>query len=196
MTKLKPMVRAALVWATAATVPMLGSTAAAKDKTVLFLDCFAVQMDGGRTGTIEVGIERWSSPDELETLKTVLIEQGPEKLLEAVQKLKPRAGFIRTPGTLGWDVHYARRTPLPGGGTKVVFVTDRPIGFLEARHAGRSMDYQFQMAEIRLNQDGGMKGSGTYVGAAKVTYDKEKNEIEIENWGTEPVRLTRVQVRE
>ena len=40
------------------------------------------------------------------------------------------------------------------------------------------------------------QGSGTYVGAGKVTYNKEKNSIEIENYGTEPVRLSIVQVRE
>lgn len=176
-------------------VPMLASTAAAKDKTILFLDCFAVQMDSGRTGNIEVGIERWSEPGELDTLKTVLVEQGTDKLLKAVQKLKPRAGFIRTPNSLGWDVHFAQQTPLPGGGTKVVFVTDRPIRGLEAMRDDRSMDYQFILSEIRLDKDGGKKGEGTYVGAGKVTYNKEKNSIEIENYGTQPVRLNLVQVR-
>lgn len=39
------------------------------------------------------------------------------------------------------------------------------------------------------------QGSGTYVGAGKVTYNKEKNSIEIENYGAEPVRLSMVQVR-
>jgi hypothetical protein len=175
--------------------PMLASTAAAKDKTILLLNCFAVQMDNGRTGTIEIGIERWSDPGELDTLKTVLVEQGTDKLLKAVQKLKPRAGFVRTPNSLGWDVHFARQAPLPGGGTRVVIVTDRPISGIEAIRNDRSMDYEFQLAEIHLDKDGGSKGSGTYVGAGKVTYNKEKNSIEIENYGTEPVRLNMVQVQ-
>lgn len=174
---------------------LMAPSAAAKDKTVLFLDCFSIRMDSGRAGNIEIGIERWSEPGELDTLKTVLIEQGTDKLLSAVQKLKPRAGFVRTPNTLGWDIHFAQQSPLPGGGTRVIFVTDRPISGLEARRNDRSMDYQFMLGEIRLDKDGGKKGSGTYVGAGKVTYDKEKNEIEIENYGIEPVRLSQVQVR-
>ncbi|MGB5675475.1 MAG: hypothetical protein WBO43_13095 [Gemmatimonadota bacterium] len=195
MTRRNPAWTILVAFVLALVMPMLVSTTAAKDKTILFLDCFAVQMDGGRTGSIEIGIERWSEPGELDTLKTVLVEQGTDKLLKAVQKLKPRAGFVRTPNSLGWDVHFARQTPLPGGGTRVVIVTDRPINGLEAMRGGRSMDYEFQLAEIHLDKDGGAKGEGTYVGAGKVTYNKEKNSIEIENYGTEPVRLNMVQVR-
>ena len=132
----------------------------AKDKTVLFLDCFSIQMDSGRSGNIEIGIERWSEPEERQDLATVLVEQGTDKLLKAVQKIKPRAGFIRTPNSLGWDVHFAQQSPLPGGGTKVVFMTDRPISGLEARQDGRSMDYQFQLGQIHLDKDGGKKGAG------------------------------------
>jgi hypothetical protein len=172
------------------------SPAAAKDKTLLFLDCFSIAMDAGRSGSIEIGIERWSAPGERDALKTVLIEQGTDKLLKAVQKLEPRAGFVRTPNSLGWDIHFARQTELPGGGSRVVFVTDRPISGLEAMRNNRSMDYQFMLAEIHLVKDGDKeKGTGTYVGAGKVTYNEKDDAIEIENYGTEPVRLSSCQVR-
>jgi hypothetical protein len=174
--------------------PMVASTATAKDKTILYLNCFAIGMEQGLSGSIDIGIERWSEPGELNTLKNVLIEQGPEKLLRAIQKLKPRAGFIRTPNSLGWDIHFASQAPLPGGGTKVVIITDRQIGYREAVRDGRSMDYQFTLAEIRLDKDGGKKGEGKLVGAGKITYNKKTNSIEIENYGTEPVRLSEVQV--
>jgi hypothetical protein len=169
---------------------------AAKDKTLLFLNCFSIDMDSGRSGSIDIGIERWSEPGEREALKTVLVEQGSEKLLKAVQKLEPRAGFVRTPNSLGWDIHFARQTPLASGGSRVVFVTDRPIGGREAMRNDRSMDYQFMLAEIHLVKDGDKeKGTGTYVGAGKVTYNEKDEAIEIENWGTEPVRLSSCQVR-
>jgi len=172
------------------------SPAAAKDDTILFVSCFSVDMDSGRSGSIDIGIERWSEPGELDALKTVLIEQGSDKLLKAVQKIKPRAGFVRTSQTLGWDIHFARQTPLASGGSRVVFVTDRPISGLEARRNNRSMDYQFMLAEIHLVKDGDkQKGTGTYVGAGKVTYNEKDRTIEIENWGTEPVRLSSCQVR-
>lgn len=185
---------ASVVMAGLAAVPT-APTALAKDKTVLYMECFSISMDRGASGTIEIGIERWSEPGELDQLKTVLVEQGTDELLKTVQKIKPRAGFIRTTNTLGWDIHFAQKTPLPGGGSKVIFITDRPISGLEARRNDRSMDYQFQLAQIHLDKDGGKKGEGTYVGAARVTYDKDKNTIGIENYGSEPVRLSQVQVR-
>ena len=175
-------------------LPLVSPTVAAKDNTILYLNCFAVGMTQGRAGSIDIGIERWSSESELDDLRVVLIEQGRDKLLEAVQKIKPRAGFIRTPNTLGWDVHFAQQTPLPGGGTKVVIITDREIGGLEAMRDNRSMDYRFTLAEIHLDKDGGKKGEGKLVGAAKITYNKKEHSIEIENYGTEPVRLSEVQV--
>jgi hypothetical protein len=169
---------------------------AAKDKTLLFLNCFSIDMDSGRSGSIDIGIERWSEPGEREALKTVLVEQGSEKLLKAVQKIQPRAGFVRTPNSLGWDIHFAQQTPLASGGSRVVFVTDRPISGLEARRNNRSMDYRFMLAEVHLVKDGDKeKGTGTYVGAGKVTYNEKDEAIEIENWGTEPVRLSSCQVR-
>jgi hypothetical protein len=172
------------------------SPAVAKDKTILFVDCFSVKMDSGRAGNIEIGIERWSEPGELDTLKSILIEQGSDKLLKAVQKIKPRAGFVRTPNSLGWDIHFAQQTPLASGGSRVVFVTDRPIGGLEAMRDNRSVDYNFMLAEIHLVKDGDKeKGTGTYVGAGKITYNEKDKAIEIENWGTEPVRLSSCQVR-
>jgi hypothetical protein len=46
------------------------------------------------------------------------------------------------------------------------------------------------VCEMRLGPDG--KGEGKLVTAAKVSYDKEKRQLEIENYGNEPVRLTQV----
>jgi hypothetical protein len=54
------------------------------------------------------------------------------------------------------------------------------------------MDYQFSLAEIRLGADG--KGQGKAITAAKLTFNKETNTLEIENYEREPVRLNEVAV--
>ena len=41
----------------------------------------------------------------------------------------PKAGYIRTPNTLAWDIRYARQNPMEDGGRQIVVGTDRPIGF-------------------------------------------------------------------
>jgi hypothetical protein len=173
----------------------LAPLASAKDKPVLSLTAFAVNMSGvgrARAETLQIVIERWSTDEERQKLLDILVESGSDKLMDAVQKIKPRAGYIRTTTSLGWDVQFAREQELPSGGRRIIFATDRPMGFYELRNNTRSVDYEFMLCEIRLGPDG--KGEGKLAGGSKITYDRAKKVIEVENYGIEPVRLTQVTV--
>jgi hypothetical protein len=154
---------------------------------------FAVQMDtpnGAAAGPLDITIERWTTEAERAGLRSALIDKGSDALLSALQDAK-KAGFIRaTGGGLGWDIRYARREPLPNGGYRVVFATDRPMSFYERTSHPRSADYEFLVAELRIGPDG--EGEGKLFPAAKVTFDKGENAIEIENYQTQPVQLTKV----
>ena len=181
--------------AAALIVPLVASTASAKDEEILRLRAFAINMNNGsRAGTIDIVIERWSTPEEAAELKATLIEKGDEKLLDALQKIKPRCGFARTSTSLGWDIYFARETPLPDGGRKIVVATNRPVGMWEARNSGRSMDYRFSLAEVRLPATG--KGQGKAIPRAELTFNAQTNTLEIENWDVQPVRLNEVEVIE
>lgn len=162
----------------------------------LRMTAFAVNMSGvGRGGaqTLEIVIERWSSDEERKRLTDILQEKGSDKLLDALEGIKPRAGFIRTNRSLGWDIQFARQQDLPSGGRRILFGTDRPMGFYEMRNNTRSADYEFMLCEIRLGADG--KGEGKLALSAKISYDKEQKEVEIENYAQQPVRLTQVVVQ-
>jgi hypothetical protein len=172
----------------------LPTTARAADP-LLRLQAFAVNMSGvGRANaqTLQIVIERWTTDEERAALQSALVEKGTEKLMDKLQDIKPRAGYIRTNTSLGWDIQYARQNDLPSGGQRIVFATDRPISFREAANQPRSRDYDFMVCEIRLGPDG--KGVGKLAAATKITYDKEKKQIELENYGQEPVRLTEVKI--
>jgi hypothetical protein len=159
----------------------------------LRMNAFAVNLSGvGRTRptTLDIVIERWSTEEQQKKLLDTLVERGEEKLMDLVQDIKPRAGYIRTTQSLGWDISFARYADLPSGGYRIVFVTDRPMGFYELRNNTRSRDYEFMVCEIRLNKDG--KGEGKLSSATKITYDKDSKEVTLENYGIEPVRLTTV----
>jgi hypothetical protein len=172
---------------------MATPTRAADEAPILRLRAFAVDLnDRVRTNTIDIVIERWSKPEETASLKAVLVEKGGDKLLSALQKVKPRCGYARTSTSLGWDIYFANEVPLPDGGRKIILASDRPVSFWEARNSGRSMDYEFSLVEIRLPAEG--KGQGKAIKAAKVGFDKEKNTLEIENYQREPVRLNEVTV--
>jgi hypothetical protein len=173
-------------------VPMAAS-AWAKEPALLRLRAFSVDLnDRARTNTLDIVIERWSTPEEISSLRAVMLEQGDDRLLSALQKTKPRCGYVRTSTNLGWDVYFARETPLPDGGRKIVLASDRPVSMWEARNAGRSMDYQFSLAEIRLPKEG--KGEGKAIPYAQLTFNQATNVLEIENYQREPVRLNEVTV--
>jgi len=162
---------------------------------ILSLRAVAVNMSGvgrARAGTIDIVIERWSTDEEREQLRDVLIEKGGDRLLSALQKIKPRAGYLRTSTSLGWDIQFAREDEFGDGGRRIVFATDRPMNFWELRNQARSSDYEFVLCDIRLTKAG--KGTGKLAGAAKIEWKGDTRTVEIENYGIEPVRLTEVQV--
>jgi hypothetical protein len=169
--------------------------ARAEDAKPLRLTAFAVNMSGvGRGGaqTLQIVIERWSTDEERKRLIDILVEKGSDKLLDALDDIKPRAGYIKTTRSLGWDIQFARLHEMPGGGRRIVFGTDRPIAFSEATNNTRSSDYEYMLCEIRLDASG--KGEGKLAVAAKITFDKAQQKVEIENYGQQPVRLTQVTV--
>jgi hypothetical protein len=182
-----------LLLAVASAAPLGASRAAAEDKALLRLRAWAVNLNNGaRTNTMEIVIERWSTEEEIEKLRGILVEQGGDKLLPAVQKVKPRCGYVRTTNTLGWDVQFARETTLDDGTRKIVIGTDRPISFWEARNNPRLSDYEFSLAEIRLPKEG--KGQGKAITAAKLSWNKQTQMLEIENYQREPVRLNEITI--
>ena len=149
----------------------------------------AVNMNRGAAGNVEIAVTQWSTDGERDRLMSVLMNQGPEKLLDVLQDL-PRKGYFRAPSQLGWDIHFARRMPGKDGGERVVLVTDRRIGFWEASNQPRSIDYPFTVIELRLNGDG--EGEGKISVATRIVADKENNIITLENYDIQPVLLTHV----
>jgi hypothetical protein len=136
-------------------------------------------------------IERWSSERERDELIATLKDKGPDALLRQLQKL-PRVGYIQRSGgqTIGWDLHFARERKLEDGGRQIIIATDRPIGAWEAANRPRSIDYAFTLVDIRCDGDG--KGVGKLAIASKVSIDDRTGKIEVENFSSEPVRLTHV----
>jgi hypothetical protein len=142
---------------------------------------------GGAVGRVDVTITRYSTDEEREQLRAALVENGTEGLLEQLQKMPP-VGYIRGNDSIGWDLHYARETTTDGA-RRIVFATDRPVSWLEARNAPRTIDYRFTIGELRMTGD---KGEGTLAVAVKVKYDADAKVIELENYASEPLRLLQV----
>jgi hypothetical protein len=138
-------------------------------------------------GTVLIHISRWSTEMERARLIQTLQQKGPEKLLDELQDMKS-VGTIRTPDSLAYDLRYAHARPGEDGGRQIVLATDRPIGFWEAVHQPRTIQYPFTVIQMQIGADG--KGKGTLSYATKIV--AHNNVVELENFATQPVMLTEI----
>ena len=154
----------------------------------------------GANAVLEITLDRWSTADERAKLLAD-VPKGQDTLLRALQKL-PVKGRIRIPGwtgpdpqnyRLGWNLQYAWHEPLPDGGERIVIATDRYMSFRETVNNPRTTDYPFLLMQFHLNREG-TTGEGKMVAFAQIQFDKKKNVMEIENYGTEPQRLNNIKV--
>jgi hypothetical protein len=162
-------------------------------KDPLRFTAFNVSMPTGVAGVTEITIERWTTVEErtalLKLVETAKYgEGGQRKLLSALQKVKPRTGFIRTPNSIGWDLRYAVENKLDDGSRQIVIVTDKPVSFAAAASQGRVMDYPFTLIEMRMKPN--EKGEGKMLAATSILV--KNGRLELENYGQEPVRLTEI----
>ena len=149
----------------------------------------AVDINTGRSGQIQINVDRWSTAAERERLTGALHAKGPDELLKVVQDTRP-VGRIRTPDSIGYELRYAQQRPGPDGGRDIVLATDRPISFLEAVSQPRSIRYPFTLIQIHIKPDG--TGEGKLAVATKITADPDTKMIEIEDFANQPVRLVEV----
>lgn len=138
-------------------------------------------------GQVEIVVERYSTEAEAEKIMQVLLEKGPETLLETIQSM-PRVGYFRTPNSIGYDIRFARKVPGEDGGEVISMMTDRYIGFWEAVNRPRTIDYPFTLIELRIGADG--RGEGKMSLATKIIVEKKKNTIVLEDYKSQPVLLT------
>ena len=193
------MAGASLMTATMLTMP--APTQASSEK--LHISAWAVNMSNigtGATAQVDFLVDRWSTEAEREMLITSMLEQGQDGLLKKLRAM-PSHGRMRFPAwqgpdplhaALGWDLRYAWQTPLPDGGQRIVLALDRYISFWEQRNQPRTIDYPFTFIELRVDKNG--EGEGKMSIATKVTFDKTKKVIELENYASEAVRLNKVKV--
>jgi hypothetical protein len=178
----------ALAIVAAASLPATAQVASNTEREAF--TAFAVNISNvgpTRATPIDIVIERWSSDAERDRLFAIFKEKGPDDLLDALRDTK-RVGYIRTPDSLAYDLHYARQMPAEDGGRRIVLATDRPISFWEATRRPRSIDYPFTLIELRLDDNG--EGVGKLSIATKITL--EGNVMVLENFANQPVMLNNV----
>lgn len=151
---------------------------------------FAINLNataGAASSPLDIVIERWTTDAQRDHLMEIFKKGGPDELLSELRD-QPRVGYMRTPDSLAYDLHYARELPGEDGGRRIVLATDRPIGFWEATNRPRSIDYPFTLIELRV--DGQGRGEGKLSIATRLTLNG--NVLTLENYQSQPVMLKNV----
>lgn len=178
----------ALGLAVSTAMPSAQSNMARPEKFTAFAVDISNTAPRANASVVDIQINRWSTDAERDQLLQVLKEKGQEGLLSALQKL-PVVGGIRTPGSLNYDIHFARQRPEAEGGRMVFLMTDRYINAWEAMNRPRTMDYPFTLIQLQLDKSG--KGVGKASIATKITQEVDGT-IELENFSNQPVMLNDV----
>ena len=187
--------RSALFAAASAVALMLSSSAPSAQSNIAKPEkftAFAVDISNtaprANASVVDIEIKRWSTDAERDQLLQVFRDKGQDALLAALQKL-PVVGGIRTPGSLNYDLHFARQRPEADGGRMIFLMTDRYIGAWEAANRPRTIDYPFTL--IQLDLDRNHRGVGKASIATQITQDPDGT-IVLENFSSQPVMLNDV----
>jgi hypothetical protein len=152
----------------------------------------------GRNARVEINITRWSTDEERQALFSALAEKGQEGLINALRK-QPETGWIRVTGPSARGAmtpfpserfRYAREFMLEDGTRRVVMALDRPISMYEAMRRPRWRDYDMTLLVMDLDAEG--NGEGQLAIGVQLSFEPETMTLTVENFGTEPVRLTNI----
>jgi hypothetical protein len=194
MTATRPLVAlAAAILATAVMNGAAAGTQTASNTPKQEFTANAVNMSNvGNPGAsqVEITVNAYTTDAARDRLMEVFRKDGEAALLRALQNERS-VGSIRAPGSLAYDLRYARELPGEEGGRRLILATDRPIGFAEARNNPRTLDYPFTLIELRLDGEG--RGEGRLSIATKLTLND--NVLVIENYADQPVMLKDVRRR-
>ena len=150
-------------------------------------------------GRIEIVVERWSTDEEGESLRGALSDKGPAAMLAALERTMRRVGVVQVPGMQASgarardrrarNLKFAREFKTATG-RQIILAADQRLGLGESPRNFQSSDPEFTLIDIRLGPDG--TGVGKVVPASTVTYNKETRTFEVENYASQPVRLSDV----
>jgi hypothetical protein len=187
--------RSALIAAIAAAVLTLSMAATSAQSNMAKPEkftAFAIDISNtaprANSSVVDIEIKRWSTDAERDQLLEVFRAKGQDGLLAALQKM-PVVGGIRTPGSLNYDIHFARQRSEEDGGRMIFLMTDRYIGAWEAANRPRTIDYPFTL--IQLDLDKNDRGVGKASIATQITQDPDGT-IVLENFSSQPVMLNEV----
>lgn len=162
-----------------------------KPKTEQFSAVASLPRSAARTAWVDFRINAYTSDETTHRMAAVLVEGGQDALVKELEKAET-IGYASLSQRLGaFDLKLIRSRKTPTG-RRIIGVSDRPIGFLEAYRGSRTTDYKLGIVvlDLKTNKKGKEEGQGMLLYASKVRI--ENGALEIDYVGMSPIKLRNV----
>jgi hypothetical protein len=142
---------------------------------------------------VDITITRWSTEPERHLLVDAFLHEGPWGLLDVLQRSRS-LGRIKPARGRAVDLRFAARYALPGGGLRLILLTDRPLGhwIVWSQMPVSVSDYPFMLVELHFGQNG--EGVGKLSLTTRVEYDHEERVVALERFENAPLWIQNVRV--
>ena len=187
MKALKSLLRSVLVVSLFTTLASVGTSAQAQKSMTIQATAMGTSTQMGKIYSVNIIIQQYSTPEERQLLINAFKSKGQDGLIDVLEDLKPKGRVRFASGGVGNDVKYIMELPSEKGIRRLRLVTDRNLAFGELYHSTRSREHSVGAIELELTPDG--KGSGRVLPACRLTVNKKKQQVEIENYQN-PWKLT------
>ncbi len=142
---------------------------------------------GGRTIPFDLRINEYTTDEDVLQLAQLLKEKGQGALRRELEKRD--VGRINAVGSTGNRIAVARKFK-EGDKTIIRIFTARQMGFFELYQSGRSVDYPFGFLQLTLDEKG--EGTGQFIVAVNIRFDKKQGKVEMESYGNQYVKAANV----
>jgi hypothetical protein len=131
----------------------------------------ATYKQGSAIVSVTLTIDDYSTPTDLKTLSQAFADGQDQGLVTALSKTKA-VGHCSIAGALSYDIAFIQTVITPTG-RKIVFITNRPLQFGEAKPDSPSPSYDLAFGQFDLNDTDATKSTGFLFPASKLIIDKQ-----------------------
>jgi hypothetical protein len=148
-----------------------------------------------RSDFFTLRIKNLTSDEQATNNRAMLRTKGQDKLMDLIRK--EDLGTFSVGNQISTTINVVRETDVDGK-KRIFVVFERRLNFAEIRGGYRSLDYPFGVIELLIDKTTA-KGEGTFISMAQIRWNDDeitnKNEVEIENFGTYPAKMINVKGR-
>jgi hypothetical protein len=184
-----------LLSATLALLLILGVSATfAKKEPIEKYQANALAMTGPagpQSSTLSINIYEWSDDEDREMIVDAIKEATENKrayraVPDTLRKLG-KVGYMFLAGGQGWPIRYAKSIEVDGK-REIILATDRPVTFSEVYAGSAVRDFDITLIVLKF-EAGASKGEGIASVGTEILWNEDKDQLEIKNFSSQPVKL-------